>query len=189
MARYTGVEALQLVLDTSDGESTFSSEEERDYSDDDRLYFEERLDPAVDIISDKNVASSLPPPATRSALSNTVRNLKENVACSLSPSSATRTRSNKNQKENVAYSLSPSTATRRTRSNGNQKENVAKRAKTNIQTSNKVYTLSWKTETDIDMVPQTLRFLPARELGPQLSSADTQTPQTLFKMLPHLMRH
>ncbi|XP_056106395.1 uncharacterized protein LOC130084889 [Rhinichthys klamathensis goyatoka] len=36
MARYTGVEALQLVLDTSDEESTFSSEEERD-SDDDRL--------------------------------------------------------------------------------------------------------------------------------------------------------
>ncbi|CAM4708925.1 unnamed protein product [Leuciscus chuanchicus] len=101
MTRYTGAEALQFVLDTSDEESTFSSEEERDYSDDDRLYFEERLDPAVDRISD---------------------------------------------------------------------ENVAKRAKTNIQTSNKESTLSWKTETDIDMVPQTLRFLPARELGPQLSS-------------------
>ncbi|CAM4610453.1 unnamed protein product, partial [Leuciscus chuanchicus] len=113
MTRYTGAEALQFVLDTSDEESTFSSEEERDYSDDDRLYFEERLDPAVDRISD---------------------------------------------------------------------ENVAKRAKTNIQTSNKESTLSWKTETDIDMVPQTLRFLPARELGPQLSSADTHTPQTLFKM-------
>jgi hypothetical protein len=50
MPRYTGVEALQLVLDTSDQESTFSSEEERD-SDDDRLHFEERLDPAVDRIS------------------------------------------------------------------------------------------------------------------------------------------
>ncbi|XP_051516636.1 piggyBac transposable element-derived protein 4-like [Myxocyprinus asiaticus] len=54
---------------------------------------------------------------------------------------------------------------------------VAKRAKTNIQS-----TLSWKTETDIDMVPQTLRFLPAREPGPQLSPADAHTPQSLFKM-------
>ena len=43
MTRYTGAEALQLVLDTSDKESRFSSEEERDYSDDDRLYFEEQL--------------------------------------------------------------------------------------------------------------------------------------------------
>ena len=52
MARYTGVEALKLVLDTSDEECTFSSEEER-YSDDDRLHFEERLDPAVDTISEE----------------------------------------------------------------------------------------------------------------------------------------
>lgn len=53
MARYTGAEALQLILDTdSDEEFTFSSEEERD-SDDERLYFEERLDPAMDTISEE----------------------------------------------------------------------------------------------------------------------------------------
>ena len=51
MTLFTGEEALQLVLD-SDDEFTFSSEEERD-SDDERLYFEERLDPAVDNISDE----------------------------------------------------------------------------------------------------------------------------------------
>ncbi|MCI4378954.1 hypothetical protein PGIGA_G00222290 [Pangasianodon gigas] len=51
MARYTGEEALRLVLD-SDEEITFSSEEERD-SDDERLHFEERVDPAEDISPDE----------------------------------------------------------------------------------------------------------------------------------------
>jgi len=51
MAGYTGEEALQLALD-SDEEFTFSSEEEWD-SDDERFYFEERLDPAVDTISEE----------------------------------------------------------------------------------------------------------------------------------------
>ncbi|XDV48109.1 hypothetical protein PO909_017585 [Leuciscus waleckii] len=151
--------------------------------------FEERLDPAVDNISDENAAS--PSSATRRARSNTVERQKENdVGCSLSPLTATRTkraRSNtdRNQKENVVASLSPSPATRTGRSrdrcrsvlrttenykgDGDHQTPVAKRAKTNIQTSNKQSTLSWKTETDIDMVPQTLRFLPAREPGPQLS--------------------
>ncbi|CAM4466224.1 unnamed protein product [Leuciscus chuanchicus] len=112
MTRYTSEEALQLVLD-SDEEFTFSSEEEED-SDNERLYFEERLDPGVDISDDY-------------------------------------------------------------KGDGDHQTPVAKRAKTNIQTSNKQSTLSWKTETDIDMVPQTLRFLPAREPGPQLSPADAQT--------------
>ncbi|XP_056092682.1 piggyBac transposable element-derived protein 4-like [Rhinichthys klamathensis goyatoka] len=120
MTRYTGAEALQLVLD-SDEEFTFSSEEERD-SDDERLYFEERLDPAMDTISDDY------------------------------------------------------------KDDGDHQTPVAKRAKTNIQTSNKQSTLSWKTETDIDLVPQTLRFLPAQEPGPQLRPADTHTPQSLFKV-------
>ncbi|XP_042612212.1 piggyBac transposable element-derived protein 4-like [Cyprinus carpio] len=43
-------------------------------------------------------------------------------------------------------------------------------------------TLSWKAETDVDRVPQTLRFLPARELGPQLSAADAHSPMSLFKL-------
>ncbi|CAM4451736.1 unnamed protein product [Leuciscus chuanchicus] len=199
MTRYTSEEALQLVLD-SDEEFTFSSEEEED-SDNERLYFEERLDPGVDI-SDENAAS--PSSATRRARSNTVERQKENdVGCSLSPLTATHTkraRSNtdRNQKENVVASLSPSPATRTGRSrdrcrsvlrttenykgDGDHQTPVAKRAKTNIQTSNKQSTLSWKTETDIDMVPQTLRFLPAREPGPQLSPADAHTPLSLFKM-------
>ncbi|CAM4573311.1 unnamed protein product [Leuciscus chuanchicus] len=142
MTRYTSEEALQLVLD-SDEEFTFSSEEEED-SDNERLYFEERLDPGVDI-SDENVAAS-PSSATRRARSNTVERQKD-------------------------Y-----------KGDGDHQTPVAKRAKTNIQTSNKQSTLSWKTETDIDMVPQTLRFLPAREPGPQLSPADAHTPLSLFKM-------
>ncbi|XP_051955990.1 uncharacterized protein LOC127625002 isoform X2 [Xyrauchen texanus] len=52
---------------------------------------------------------------------------------------------------------------------------VAKRAK-KAKTRKKQSTLSWKTETDIDTVPQTLKFLPAREPGPQLSPADAHTP-------------
>ncbi|XP_052453867.1 piggyBac transposable element-derived protein 4-like isoform X35 [Carassius gibelio] len=43
-------------------------------------------------------------------------------------------------------------------------------------------TLSWKAETDVDQVPQTLRFLPAREPGPQLSAADSHSPMSLFKL-------
>jgi ribosomal protein L31 len=58
---------------------------------------------------------------------------------------------------------------------------VPKRAKANKQASNRQTTLSWKTETDVDMVPQTLRFLPARETGPQLSSVDSHSPMSLFK--------
>ncbi|XP_056107732.1 piggyBac transposable element-derived protein 4-like [Rhinichthys klamathensis goyatoka] len=59
---------------------------------------------------------------------------------------------------------------------------VPKRAKANKQASNRQSTLSWKTETDVDMVPQTLRFLPARETGPQLSSVDSHSPMSLFKL-------
>uniref|UniRef100_A0A672KS12 PiggyBac transposable element-derived protein domain-containing protein n=1 Tax=Sinocyclocheilus grahami TaxID=75366 RepID=A0A672KS12_SINGR len=43
-------------------------------------------------------------------------------------------------------------------------------------------TLSWKAETDADRVAQTLRFLPAREPGPQLSAADSHSPMSLFKL-------
>ncbi|XP_067226594.1 piggyBac transposable element-derived protein 4-like [Chanodichthys erythropterus] len=92
-----------------------------------------------------------------------------------------------------SLSHSPAIPTKRAPSNtgGNEKDYspnesapkpLAKKAKTNIQTSNKQSTLSWKTETDIDMVPQTLRFLPAREPGPQLRPADEHTPKSLFKM-------
>ncbi|KAF7695188.1 hypothetical protein HF521_006911 [Silurus meridionalis] len=42
--------------------------------------------------------------------------------------------------------------------------------------------MSWKDKTDNDTVPQTLRFLPAREPGPQLRSSDSHSPFSLFKM-------
>ncbi|KAL1247914.1 hypothetical protein QQF64_023290 [Cirrhinus molitorella] len=46
----------------------------------------------------------------------------------------------------------------------------------------KAKTMSWKAETDVDQIPKTLRFLPAREPGPQLSPADAHSPMSLFKM-------
>ncbi|XP_051955931.1 piggyBac transposable element-derived protein 4-like [Xyrauchen texanus] len=103
----------------SDEEFTLSSEEEQD-SEEERLHFKERLDPAEDAILDDY-------------------------------------------------------------NNDSDQSPVAKRAKRIIQASNRQSTLSWKKENDIDMVPQTLRFLPAREPGPQLSPADAHTPQSLFK--------
>lgn len=42
--------------------------------------------------------------------------------------------------------------------------------------------LSWKAETDVDRAPQTLRFMPAQEPGPQLSAADAHSPINLFKL-------
>ncbi|XP_048015537.1 uncharacterized protein LOC125248017 isoform X2 [Megalobrama amblycephala] len=147
MARYSGEQALQMVLD-SEEEFTFSSEEEHD-SDDERLYFEERLDPAEDTVSDENVDPSLshsPAILTKRARSNTGDNEKD---------------------------YSP---------NESAPKPLAKKAKKNIQTSNRHSALSWKTDNDTDMVPQTLRFLPAREPGPQLRPADEHTPKSLFKM-------
>ncbi|XDV45260.1 hypothetical protein PO909_013386 [Leuciscus waleckii] len=119
--------------------------------------FEERLDPAVDI-SDENVAAS-PSSATRRARSNTVERQKDMlmpISCACAGI--------------VLYMIIIFLRTTENYTgDGDHQTPVAKRAKTNIQTSNKQSTLSWKTETDIDMVPQTLRFLPAREPGPQLS--------------------
>ncbi|XP_042601397.1 piggyBac transposable element-derived protein 4-like [Cyprinus carpio] len=54
---------------------------------------------------------------------------------------------------------------------------VAKKARKSKQPA-----MTWKTETEVDLVPQTLRFLPAREPGPQLWSADSYTPLSLFKL-------
>uniref|UniRef100_A0A672JWH4 PiggyBac transposable element-derived protein domain-containing protein n=1 Tax=Sinocyclocheilus grahami TaxID=75366 RepID=A0A672JWH4_SINGR len=54
---------------------------------------------------------------------------------------------------------------------------VAKKARTNKQSA-----LTWKTETEVDLVPQTLRFVPARDPGPQLWSTDSYTPLSLFKL-------
>nr|XP_055054362.1 piggyBac transposable element-derived protein 4-like [Misgurnus anguillicaudatus] len=219
MTRFTGEEALQMLLD-SEEEFTVSSDEEQD-SDDERLYFEERLDPAEDIISEENAASlsssagicrnatdihtgnvSATPTSsgTRTrARSCATGNNKENMAATLSLSFP-RTRSHSNATDihpmNVAASLSllPGThkrhrsasvlkATETNVSNtDSDKAPVAKRVKTNIQASSSRSVLSWKTETDIDVVPHTLRFFPAREPGPQLSPADAHTPLSLFKM-------
>ncbi|KAI5094873.1 hypothetical protein C0J45_14948 [Silurus meridionalis] len=59
MTRYTGEEALQMVLD-SDEEFTFSSEEDCNF-DEERLHFEEGIDPFEDFTAscyDENVAAS-----------------------------------------------------------------------------------------------------------------------------------
>nr|XP_055023280.1 uncharacterized protein LOC129413591 [Misgurnus anguillicaudatus] len=268
MTRFTGEEALQMLLD-SEEEFTVSSDEEQD-SDDEHLYFEERLDPAEDIISEENAASLsssagicrnatdihtgnvASPSFTRTGASRNEPEIhKVNVAASLSPSfdtrigrahrsaienkkgnvsatltsSGTRTRARScatgNNKENMAATLSLSFPRTRSHSNAtdihpmnvaaslsllpgthkrhrsasvlkatetnvsntdSDKAPVAKRVKTNIQASSSRSVLSWKTETDIDVVPHTLRFFPAREPGPQLSPADAHTPLSLFKM-------
>ncbi|XDV34811.1 hypothetical protein PO909_004929 [Leuciscus waleckii] len=54
---------------------------------------------------------------------------------------------------------------------------VAKKAKT-IKLPNQ----SWKTEREVDLVPQNLRFLPSREPGPQLRATDSHSPLSLFKL-------
>ncbi|KAG1934083.1 piggyBac transposable element-derived protein 4-like isoform X2 [Pimephales promelas] len=43
-------------------------------------------------------------------------------------------------------------------------------------------TLSWREETDVDVAPKSLRFLPAREPGPQLNLSDSHSPMSLFKL-------
>ncbi|KAM9481429.1 piggyBac transposable element-derived protein 4-like isoform 2-T2 [Clarias gariepinus] len=58
---------------------------------------------------------------------------------------------------------------------------VRKKARKNKQAKYSQSTMSWKTETEADTIPQTLRFLPAREPGPQLRSADSHSPMSLFK--------
>ncbi|XP_053098198.1 piggyBac transposable element-derived protein 4-like [Pangasianodon hypophthalmus] len=65
------------------------------------------------------------------------------------------------------------------REKNSAKEPVAKRAKADKQP-----TLSWNTETDVDVAPQALRFLPTRQPGPQLDPrpCDAHTPMSLFKM-------
>ncbi|XP_048019565.1 uncharacterized protein LOC125250826 isoform X1 [Megalobrama amblycephala] len=174
MARYSGEQALQMVLD-SEEEFSFSSEEEHD-SDDERLYFEERLDPAEDTVSDENVDPSLshsPAILTKRARSNTGDNEKENVDPSLSHSPAIPTKRAPSNTGGNEKDYSP---------NESAPKPLAKKAKKNIQTSNRHSALSWKTDNDTDMVPQTLRFLPAREPGPQLRPADEHTPKSLFKM-------
>ena len=50
MARFSGKDALQMILD-SEEELTFSSEEDCN-SDDERQHFQERIDPAEDTSSE-----------------------------------------------------------------------------------------------------------------------------------------
>ncbi|XP_056091864.1 piggyBac transposable element-derived protein 4-like [Rhinichthys klamathensis goyatoka] len=138
-----------MILD-SEEEFTFSSEEDCN-SDEERLHFEERIDPAEDT-SSKNVSAS----------------------CSPSPAPRRGTR----RCRSVLSAIENHTEC----DNEHVHPPVPKRAKANKQASNRQSTLSWKTETDVDMVPQTLRFLPARETGPQLSSVDSHSPMSLFKL-------
>ncbi|XP_039521764.1 piggyBac transposable element-derived protein 4-like [Pimephales promelas] len=139
MAHNSVEEALQITLD-SEEEFSFSSEEDCN-SDDERLHFEERIDPAEDTSS-------------------------ENVSASRSLSPAPRRGKHRCHTEC---------------DNEHVQEPVPKKAKANKKESNRQSTLSWKTETDVDVVPETLQFLPARETGPQLSSVDSHSPLSLFK--------
>ncbi len=66
--------------------------------------------------------------------------------------------------------------------NENIQAPVLKRAKANKQVIYRQSTLSWKTDADVDTIPQTLRFRPARETGAQLTSADSHSPMSLFKL-------
>ncbi|XP_034157893.1 uncharacterized protein LOC117596561 [Pangasianodon hypophthalmus] len=76
MARYSGEEALQMILH-SEEEFTFSSEEDRDSDDDERLHFEERTDPAEDFpascYEENVVASPLPSPGHEGVVQFSVR--------------------------------------------------------------------------------------------------------------------
>ncbi|XP_067253248.1 piggyBac transposable element-derived protein 4-like [Chanodichthys erythropterus] len=170
MARYSDKEALQMILD-SEEEFTFSSEEDCN-SDDEQLHFQQRIDPDEDIISENVAASRSPSPAprrgarrSRSVLS-AIENHTDNVAASQSPSPA------------------PRRGARRSRSVLSAIENHTECDNENIQepVPKRQSTLSWKTQTDVDMVPHTLRFLPARETGPQLNSAESHSPMNLFKL-------
>ncbi|XP_067218724.1 piggyBac transposable element-derived protein 4-like [Chanodichthys erythropterus] len=170
MARYSDKEALQMILD-SEEEFTFSSEEDCN-SDDKQLHFQQRIDPDEDIISENVAASRSPSPAprrgarrSRSVLS-AIENHTDNVAASQSPSPA------------------PRRGARRSRSVLSAIENHTECDNENIQepVPKRQSTLSWKTQTDVDMVPHTLRFLPARETGPQLNSAESHSPMNLFKL-------
>ncbi|XP_059402818.1 piggyBac transposable element-derived protein 4-like [Carassius carassius] len=66
--------------------------------------------------------------------------------------------------------------------NSVEKLNKCERDSDQIPAAKRARTLSWKAETDVDQVPQTLRFLPAREPGPQLSADDSHSPMSLFKL-------
>ncbi|XP_047678887.1 uncharacterized protein LOC125146332 isoform X2 [Tachysurus fulvidraco] len=142
MKLFTAEEALQVLLD-SEEEFAVSSDEEQD-SDVERLYFEERLDSAEDIISEENVAvsiSSSPAPAATLSPSFDARmgarsneNNKENVSATRSPSSDTRTRARSNATDihpvNVAATRSPSSDTRtraRSKATVNKKKTKALR--------------------------------------------------------------
>ncbi|CAM4578665.1 unnamed protein product [Leuciscus chuanchicus] len=148
MARFSGKDALQMILD-SEEEFTFSSEEDCN-SDDERQHFQERIDPAEDTSS-------------------------ENVSGSSSPSPAPR------RGERRCRSVLSAIENHTECDNELVQAPVPKRAKANQQASNRQSTLAWKTETDVDMVPQTVRFHPARETGPQLSPVDSHSPMNLFK--------
>ncbi len=56
------------------------------------------------------------------------------------------------------------------------------RCENEMPAAKRARTLSWKAETDADRAPQTLRFRPAREPGPQLTTADAHSPMSLFKL-------
>ncbi|XP_051739538.1 piggyBac transposable element-derived protein 4 isoform X3 [Ctenopharyngodon idella] len=85
--------------------------------------------------------------------------------------------------ENVAPSRAPHTgAAHKRRSVFNVVENLNECENDQIPVAKRAKILSWKAETDVDMNPKPLRFLPAREPGPQLSLAESHSPLSLFKL-------
>ncbi|XP_016314883.1 piggyBac transposable element-derived protein 4-like [Sinocyclocheilus anshuiensis] len=86
--------------------------------------------------------------------------------------------------ENVAPSCAHHTRAARKRSvfNSVEKLNECENDSDQMPAAKRAGTLSWTAETDVDRVAQTLRFLPAREPGPQLSAADSHSPMSLFKL-------
>ncbi|XP_051739543.1 piggyBac transposable element-derived protein 4-like [Ctenopharyngodon idella] len=85
--------------------------------------------------------------------------------------------------ENVAPSRAPHTgAAHKRRSVFNVVENLNECENDQIPVAKRAKILSWRAETDVDMNPKPLRFLPAREPGPQLSLAESHSPMSLFKL-------
>ncbi|CAM4735290.1 unnamed protein product [Leuciscus chuanchicus] len=85
--------------------------------------------------------------------------------------------------ENVVPSREPHTGhNHRSVFNAVENLNECENESDQIPVLKRAKTLSWKEETDVDVAPKSLRFLPAREPGPQSSLADSHSPMSLFKL-------
>ncbi|CAM4735286.1 unnamed protein product [Leuciscus chuanchicus] len=86
-------------------------------------------------------------------------------------------------KRNVVPSREPHTGHKhRSVFNAVDNLNVCENDSDQIPVLKRAKTEGWKEETDVDVAPKSLRFLPAREPGPQSSLADSHSPMSLFKL-------